>query len=518
MRCGWIIMMDLTLIEFRSQHIDWKSRIDELKERKMTGVVFYTDGGTRTVDFKTRSGYGIHAYFYNDNKAEGLGSFKLDYPTKNGYLPKKRVDKNDAVNICKILNAYGYIGAKTSQVSELEAFIQAAGIFLESGVSGHVGVFALRTDSSYVVEGVNNHIHVWASNKWRKADGSPLANVTYWKKIYEVIREIESRGCGLDVSWIKGHSVDFGNIISDQMASLGLYQSESYGDEWVDRETYMANSLEYCPLLLDSKLLYYPTHTNLRDGLWYHLVYSNNNNTDDINEVGRNLVDSSIGFVATLHEQETITDIYKRCNLLDEAVSKSPKAVDLNLITKPNIQIELNEKNITSLKIKRDKKDIVLNTVNDKTVITMLDPPRNAYFTQKHLEELIEVHRRLVLDADETILETDITDLLFDKEVNGKGVTKYKFKVMESPAIKVTAPIWKESGVVDYDFTLTFGLDLPRRRVFSNIKDVNPKVSIFTWYENEYVSYFGTIIRIDDAFGVWCGEVNNTVLTGGYKP
>jgi ribonuclease HI len=103
------------------------------------------------------------------------------------------VAKDEAVNIIKILNAYGYIGAKTSQVAELEAFIQAAHIFLDNGMNNLMGVFALRTDSSYVVEGVNNHIHVWASNKWRKADGSPLANVTYWKKIYELIRAIEEK-------------------------------------------------------------------------------------------------------------------------------------------------------------------------------------------------------------------------------------------------------------------------------------------------------------------------------------
>lgn len=510
--------MDNIILGSKSTSVDWKSRIDELKERNVSGAVFYSDGGHRTISFKPRSGYGLHVYFYNEEKAEGLGAFKLDHPTKNGYLPKKQVEKGEAVNIIKILNAYGNIGTRTSQVAELEAFIQAAHIFLDNKLYDFFGVFALRTDSEYVVKGINNNIHIWATNKWRKADGSNLANVTYWKKIYELIGAIEKLGCGLDISWVKAHEVNFGNNTADQMATLGLFQDLEYGDEWVDRSEYMAASLEFSPLLIDSKLLYYPGEENLnmRDGMFYHYAYNSNNNTDKVNEVGRNLVDASISIIATMYEQPALTDIYDHCSVLDEHISKTPKVVDLNLITKPNIQVELRENNLKSLPIIRDKKDIKVNTVGEKTVITVLDPPRNALFTEARLRDLMEVYRRLIT-GDETVIEKDITEHLFDTEVNGKGVTKYKFKVTEAPSVDVTAPIWKEGGVVDYDFTLTLGLDLPRRRVFSNIKDANPKVSIFTWYENEYVSYFGTIIRIDDAFGVWTAEHSNTVLTGGLQ-
>ena len=497
----------------KSAAIAWNSRIDELKELKVSGAVFYSDGGHRAVHFKPRAGYGLHVYFYNDEKAEGLGAFKLDYPTKNGYLPKKQVEKGGAVNIAKILNAYGNIGGKTSQVAELEAFIQAAHIFIDTGLHNFVGVFALRTDSEYVVKGINDYIHVWASNKWRKADGSGLGNVTYWKKIYELIAKIEELGCGLDIGWVKAHATNFGNNVADQLATLGLFQELEYADEWIARAAYMAASLEFSPLLIDSKLLYYPGRTNMRDGMHYHYLFSSNNNADKANQVGRNLIDASISFVATMHEQPTLTEIYERCEVLDDHISRTPKVVDLNLITKPNVQIELSAANIPHLPQVHDKKDIKINTVGEKTVITVLDPPRNSLVTERRLEELIEVFRRFE-SGDDTIIETDITEHLFDTEVNGKGVTKYKFKVTESPAVDVTAPIWKEDGIKDYKFTLTLGLDLPRRRVFSNIKDANPKVSIFTWYENEEVSYFGTIIRIDDAFGVWTAEVSNSVLTG----
>ena len=97
--------------------------------------------------------------------------------------------------------------------------------------------------------------------------------------------------------------------------------------------------------------------------------------------------------------------------------------------------------------------------------------------------------------------------------MNGKGVTKYKFKVMESLCVYVDLPIWKESGVKTIKTPLTFGLDLPRRRVFSNIKHLNPQVKVFTWYENEQISYFATVIIVDGAIGVWSAEHTNTIIT-----
>lgn len=503
-------------IEYKSKHIDWDSRLKELKELGVVGVVFYTDGGQRVVDFKSRSGFGIHGYFYNEEKAEGLGSFKLDYPTTEGYRPKKTVDKETAVNIVRFLNAYGYNGAKTNNVAEMEGFIQTCYIYLETGLHEFCKTITIRTDSEYVEKGITAYMDGWIKNGWRKADGTSVKNLSYWKEIDRLRKLIAEKGCKLDIRWVKGH-VDYGNLIADQMATLGLFQEQEYGDEWVSRVDYMTPSLEYTPLMLDSKLLYYPNATNLRDGHYYHNIYSNNNNQDDVNEIGRNLVDASIAFVATVHEQKLITKLYERCEILDSHLSVSPKVVDLNIASKPGVQVELEEANLKALRVELDKKDMKVLTTSDKTVITVLDPPRNAFFTQLRMDDLKDVYKRLVTGADPTIIETDITDQLFDTEVNGKGVTKYKFKVMEATSIDITAPIWKESGIVNYDFTMTFGLDLPRRRVFSNIKDHNPKVSIFTWYENEHISYFGSIVRIDDAFGVWTAEITNSVLTGELK-
>lgn len=499
----------------------WEPRIKELEEAKVTGAVFYTDGGQRIVKFKSRSGWGIHGYFYNEDKPQGLGSFKMEYPTAQGYLAKNQVSKDDAVNVTDIINIYGNNGSKTNNVAELEALLQTFEMFFQTGMNTFIKKLVVRVDSKYVLDGTVEFMQGWKRNGWRKLDGQPVKNVQYWKEIDAWLTKLEEADVELDLGWVKGH-VDSGNIIADQMATLGLLQDKEYADEWIKREDYMRTNLDINPLLLESKLLYlkdfFEDNISMRDGHYYHWIYNNNSPSSKINEMGRNLVDSSVGFVATTQKQEILDSFYKSCEALDQTVSSSPKVIDLSLILKPNLQIELSPDNISKLPLEIGKKDIKLRTTSDKNVITVLEPPRNSMETFRRAVELLNNYRCLTDKYSDEFIETDITEHLFDTEVNGKGVTKYKFKVNEDVSVDVVAPIWKESGVVNHEFTLTFGLDLPRRRVFSNIKDLNPKVSIFTWYENEFVSYFATIIRIDGAYGVWMAELSNTVLTRGPRP
>lgn len=502
-------------IQCRFNPDDWKDRITELKELKTTGVCFYTDGGQRTVSFRSCAGYGIHAYFYNEDKPEGLGGFKLDYPTRHGYVEKKKVAKGEAVNVCKFLNAYGNIDGATSQVAELEAFIQAASIFVENHMHEFCNKFTLWTDSEHVTQGINEYMATWISKGWRKSDGRQVKNLAHWKKIDELITRLKTLGVELDIKWLKGHAFDTGNNISDQMATLGLYQKSPYGDEWIDRNDFNAASVDFCPLLIDSKLLYYPGR-NIRskfDGKYHHFIYSNNCPQDDINEVGRNLIDASIAIVMTDSDQAGINALYDSCRSLDKAINSTPKVVDLNVATKPKAQIEIDDSVISYLPREVDKKDIKIKTTSDKVAIVVLDPPRNSLDTQRTIERLLSVYRLYEGGQEKDFLEVDITDQLFDKEVNGKGVTKYKFKVNEAFHIDVDLPIWKESGVKTLKTALTFGLDLPRRRVYSNIKHLNPQVKAFTWYENEQLSYFATIVIVDGAIGVWCAEHTNTINT-----
>ncbi|MDW9478962.1 ribonuclease HI [Sinorhizobium meliloti] len=56
------------------------------------------------------------------------------------------------------------------------------------------------TDSKYVVDGISGWIHGWMARGWKKADGSPVANVDEWKRLHEQCK-------GRFVQWVhvRGH-------------------------------------------------------------------------------------------------------------------------------------------------------------------------------------------------------------------------------------------------------------------------------------------------------------------------
>lgn len=496
----------------------WDTRIKELEELKTTGVCFYSDGGLRSHFGKQRSGFGLHAYFFNDEKPQGIGDFKLDYPTAEGYKEKKLTDKSEAKNVVKFLNAYGNTGCVTSPVAELQGAVQAMYLFLDTGLAKFTDKFVLRTDSEYVVQGINTYLKSWEENQWRKSGGQTVKNILYWKLISKLMKRFESFNISVDIKHVYGHAFDTGNNFADQQATLGLMLDVPYGEQWVTREELLSKSVEFSPLFIEYKLLYYPSRIiqSKIDNKYYHYVYTNANSIDEICDVGRNLVDSSIGIIITDEEEPVMTGFYDSCVALDERLYPTPKVVDINVCSKPQIQHELSKANIVNLKREINKKDVEVITTQDKTAMVIMDPPRNAFVTLRNLDKLLSVYRRY-LDGDPEIRSLDITDQLFSTSVNGKGVTKYKFILTESPALIAELPFYKPDGDVFIEVPLTLGLDLPRRRTLNNTKDSNPKVTAITWYENTHISYCATVVEIDGAVGVWSAEHSNPVPTEELK-
>ena len=41
----------------------------------------------------------------------------------------------------------------------------------------------IKTDSDYVVKGVNLHITSWKKNGWKRSDGKDIANLDLWQKL-----------------------------------------------------------------------------------------------------------------------------------------------------------------------------------------------------------------------------------------------------------------------------------------------------------------------------------------------
>ena len=71
----------------------------------------------------------------------------------------------------------------------------------------------LRTDSTYVKDGITKWIHGWQRNGWRTAGKKPVKNAELWQALLAATEphDIEWR-------WVKGHAGDPDNERADRLA------------------------------------------------------------------------------------------------------------------------------------------------------------------------------------------------------------------------------------------------------------------------------------------------------------
>jgi ribonuclease HI len=75
----------------------------------------------------------------------------------------------------------------------------------------------LRTDSTYLRNGVLKWMHGWKRNGWVTSDRKPVKNVDLWQRLAAAVERHE-----IEWLWVKGHAGDPGNERADALANLGM--------------------------------------------------------------------------------------------------------------------------------------------------------------------------------------------------------------------------------------------------------------------------------------------------------
>jgi len=93
----------------------------------------------------------------------------------------------------------------------------------------------------------------------------------------------------------------------------------------------------------------------------------------------------------------------------------------------------------------------------------------------------------------------DITDQVYLKEVNGKGVTKLKLQpdftqLKQIFKVKVEHP----KAVQPVEITLSVGLDIPSRNSFNSVEDPNVKVWVMTDTRNDTGIRYATVVETEE--------------------
>ncbi|MEM7206861.1 MAG: ribonuclease HI [Pseudomonadota bacterium] len=75
----------------------------------------------------------------------------------------------------------------------------------------------LVTDSTYVMQGINEWLPGWKRNNWKTAAKKPVKNVDLWKRL-----DAANTRHKVNWRWVKGHSGDPGNERADALANRGI--------------------------------------------------------------------------------------------------------------------------------------------------------------------------------------------------------------------------------------------------------------------------------------------------------
>ncbi len=153
-------------------------------------------------------------------------------------------------------------------------------------------------------------------------------------------------------------------------------------------------------------------------------------------------------------------------------------------------------------------KDIVIpfkvGGAEEPTLMELIDPPGLSYRITDIFDNIGTVfHAFLNKGEDNRYGEYqrfyEITDRIYTKEVNGKGVTKLKL----SPEFKITTnairvDVVHRGAVRGVPVNLGVGYDIPERNAFNSVSDPNVRVWVGTDESNDRCLFYRTIVETSE--------------------
>lgn len=501
-----------------------KKKTEVVQERGMIGLMIHSDGSARpNPGF---AGWGIHGYIFEDvvpKKGYGIPDYVL---TANDYMSKtiKAGQPNiPLVTPLKYIDGYGAVNpsyaadprGNSNNQGELMGAIEALKI-----ADQHPEVTRVRiwSDSQYVVNGFK-HAQNWSRNNWLKPDGQPPANVGLWKEYMEVYTALKERGVDLAINWCEGHIGIFGNELVDVAAFVGMRRATCGIFEPVieitDPEGYWKYDTERHPFISHRRMYYNTLKDHNVPGEY---CLGEHDKEDDM--AGKRQANGAYAYVM-LDEPEVVLEAVRdySCNLADGNNTVMIARVDYiyradvhELLTKER-EVVLNPPPRAKSSLDAVAKDI-------KEIVTREHNP--PLLIQRCVNELSQMKQ--ILDdfqaGNDLMVTTDLTSLIYESvvETNKKGEETRSIKLRPEFVVGTSDMAAKVnyrhfSGEIrQADIHLLLGLDLLDRNALRRLEEMEPVVQLVTWSEEPSAFRFATIIKVNNAIGIWAGTYSNLRL------
>lgn len=485
-------------------------------DTKLDGLVLYSDGSCKpNPGFM---GMGFHGYGYTTAEPKkGSGNQKYNL-TIHGYADKAIANTKSITPHCY----FDSIGSTTQQATNNTAEILAATNAISHAVNVPATRVLLKTDSNYVVKGVNEWSYQWVKNRWIKRDGNPVPNRVEWQSLLDSVSKLRATGTKLEVQWVEGHSTHLGNNLADKLADIGCEMSKT-GKGLTHTTTTKADGYwkpqEERAALLAFRSLYFCTlGSTFIPGEYYTGLAAK---SDEI--IGIRDADGAYAVVQLKKPDAVLELVRKRQAELSGDIDTMVLArIDrIYNATKADDLMRYGEHCL----VRNDKRTVNLNFVTDggsndaEPLTEQLHPPMLALRTMVAIGELKEMLETFKEGDAEVFTKlkwqvANITDHFFstiEKKV-GKTVTEVQELKPEFISTLLKTPITLPTHGHTVRFDMTFGIDILPRNNLKRLAEEAVKIWLIVVKESDTACRYHTVISSGEDWSIWSGYYTNLIL------
>lgn len=492
-----------------------------------TGCVLYCDGGANP-NPNGPSGSGVHGYIYIDAEKDEK-PFKIDswVTTDEKYVMKKDFSPmvHKLVKPIMIVEIVESIGLGTNNIAELKAVVAAMEFALTLEGNSRVHIIC---DSEYTLKGMNTWSEGWKKNGWRKSDGSAPSNLEIWRKLDD-LKTILSSKVQLTSAWTKGHSVltELGNDTADCMATMGVVRSAKGN---IGRSVAMMSPVDYFskkesihPFISLKRVLFSTSSEWHQPGMYYQADGAGKDHV-----TGKQTSEATYSVVCLQDPDKILESVVgavcnrdtasnARYNRIVYARTDMLKSQDLlhYLKTWGEDALIPDRRNLNQNFL--DRRPVVVEVRGDEL-------PLRAFDALSFLESLLITYQECLVEQKpffegdvRQIQIFDVTDHFYDTKVKRSGKAELEVHELKKQFgvgcvnTRVKLPL-ADKNASEVEVILSFGEDVPPRNTFRHIEVLNPSIHVITWKEAETVIRYATIVKTDDAVGIWANYFANNIL------
>ena len=448
--------------------------------------VIYTDGSARPNPGNI--GWGVHGYMYQNITEKPVLVQKYTI-TNHGYLYSEKFKKDtQAVEPIEYIDIVGSLDTRCGTNNQAE--ISAIKACLEALKDKEILSIYLNSDSEYAINMINDYL----KNK-KKPNFS--ANMALWTETFSIIDIHVEKGNTLSFNWVKGHSDNVGNDISDYLSVIGTNHSidekQILNIKFSPAKKYWDIDIEDNPLLSFNRC-YFNSQSRFNIVGQYFIADPGPNDL----LLGKRTSETGLA-VVKLREPDSLIETIKDNQFAVSNDVSSIIMVSLDKIYTPSVYKYLT--NYGKYCLLKNKRFNSLDFIDGKPLTTEINPVGLSLKAIEAFNTLESILDNYQAGSTEGVHHVDISDTFYETEEkkNKISVVLKKDIVMGMKNIHVDIDIQDKKIKVP----LMLSIDIPNRNKLKKLEKYNPKIKLIIWSITPVSFRYCTLIDTDLGTGVW---------------